>query len=124
MPLQEDARALDVLRGVDAGALERCNDTAARFRLVLQVLDSLLAPLEFQGFIEVQVALLDALEDAVLLGVLARVDQGRAGEAAGRRNGQNERSKKKVLITILLCVAVADVTTLCRHLTSEHAQDA
>src|SRR4249920_868476 len=29
-----------------------------------------------------------------------------------------------VLITILLCVAVADVTTLCRHLTSEHAQDA
>src|SRR4030095_6802389 len=29
-----------------------------------------------------------------------------------------------LLITILLCVAVADVTTLCRHLTSEHAQDA
>src|SRR3954466_450700 len=93
MLLQEDARALDVLRGVDAGALERCNDTAARFRLVLQVLDSLLALLEFQGCIEVQFALLDAVEDAVLLGVLARVDQGRAGEAAGRCNGQNERSK-------------------------------
>jgi hypothetical protein len=24
MPVQEDARALDILRGVDAGALERC----------------------------------------------------------------------------------------------------
>src|SRR3954454_15795584 len=92
MLLQEDARALDILRGVDAGAFQRCNETV-RLGLVLQVLDSLLALLEFQGFIEVQVALLDALEDAVLLGVLARVNQGRAGEAAGRCNGQNERSK-------------------------------
>ena len=73
MPLQEDARALDVLRGVDAGALERCNDTAARLSPGSSgSWISLLAPLEFQGFIEVQVALLDALEDAVLLGVLAR----------------------------------------------------
>src|SRR2546423_9946367 len=86
MLLQEDARALDILRGVDAGALERCNDTAARFRLVLQVLDSLLAPLEFQSLMEAQVAILDTLENAVLLGVLARVDQRRAGEAGGRRN--------------------------------------
>src|SRR3954467_5652780 len=95
MLLQEDARALDVLRGVDAGALERCNDTAARFRLVLQVLDSLLALLDLCGFIEVQLALLDALEDAVLLGVLARVGRGRAGEAAGRGNGRREHSKKE-----------------------------
>jgi hypothetical protein len=35
MPLQEDARALDILRGVDAGALERCDDTV-RLGLVLQ----------------------------------------------------------------------------------------
>jgi hypothetical protein len=90
MPLQEDARALDILRGVDAGALERCNDTAARFRLVLHVLNSLLAPLEFQGFVEGQVALLNAPEDAVLLGVLARVDQGCRGKAGGRRNGQKQ----------------------------------
>jgi hypothetical protein len=27
MPLQEDAPALDILRGVDAGAFERCDDT-------------------------------------------------------------------------------------------------
>jgi hypothetical protein len=42
MPLQEDARALDILRGVDAGALERCDDTV-RLGLVLQGLHVSLA---------------------------------------------------------------------------------
>src|SRR4051812_2179309 len=37
---------------------------------------------------------------------------------------RTSEARIKVLITILLCVAFADVTTLCRHLTSEHAQDA
>ena len=70
MPLQEDARALDILRGVDAGALQRCNDTV-RLGLVLQVLHPRLALLQLLPFIERQVALLDVLEDAVLLVVLA-----------------------------------------------------
>src|SRR5438445_12608463 len=92
MLLQEDAPALDILRGVDAGALERCDDTV-RLGLVLQVLHARLALQQLLGFGEVQVATLDALEDAVLLGVLARVDQGRAGEAGGRCNSQKQRSK-------------------------------
>jgi hypothetical protein len=37
---------------------------------------------------------------------------------------RSSEARTIVLITILLCGAVADVTTLCRHLTSEHAQDA
>src|SRR6266496_2542497 len=96
MLLQEDARALDILRGVDAGALERCDDTV-RLGLVLQVLHARLALQQLLGFIEVELARLDALEDAVLLGVLARVDPGRAGEAGGRCNGQKQRSKNNGL---------------------------
>src|SRR4029079_11374792 len=92
MLLQEDARALDILRGVNAGAFQRCDDTV-RLGPVLQVLHAGLALQQLLAFGEVQVALLDALEDAVLLGVLARVDQWSSSETAGRRNSQNERSK-------------------------------
>jgi hypothetical protein len=49
--------------------LERCDDTV-RFGLVLEVLHARLALL--LGFVEVEATRLDVLEDAVLLGVLAR----------------------------------------------------
>ena len=69
MLLQEDAPALDILRRMNGGALERCDDTV-RLGLVLQVLHPRLALQQLLGFGEVQVAALDTLEDAVLLGVL------------------------------------------------------
>ena len=73
MPLQEDARALDVLRGADAGAFER-RDDAVGLDLVFKVLHAGLTLQQLLTFIERQVALLNALEDAVLLGVLARIE--------------------------------------------------
>ena len=121
MPLQEDAPALDILRGVDAGALERCDDTV-RLGLVLQILHAGLTLQQLLGFVEVQIALLHALEDAVLLGVLACVDQGCPSEAGGRCNSQKQRSKNNGPHHNSPLLSRA-ATTPCRHSTREHAQD-
>ena len=106
MLLQEDAPALDILRGVDAGALERCDDTV-RLGLVLQVLHARLALQQLLGFGEVQVATLDALEDAVLLGFWRALIKGVPAKLVADVTARTSEARIKVLITILLCVAVA-----------------
>ena len=123
MLLQEDARALDILRDMDADALERCDDTV-RLGLVLQVPHARLALQQLLCFVEVEFTRLDALEDAVLLGVLARVDQGRAGEAGGRCNSQKQRSKNNGPhhnSPLRCCRGLR--RRPCRRSTCEHAQD-
>ncbi|MBA7687867.1 hypothetical protein ES703_96341 [subsurface metagenome] len=91
--LDEDARALNALRGMDARPFER-RDDAVGLGLVFQVLHMVLALDELRGLGGGQTARHHAVVDAVRLGVLARVDPRRAGEARCRGDGKNERSEK------------------------------
>ena len=96
MLLDEDARALNRLRGVDARTFER-RDEAVGLGLVFQVLHMGLAVRQLLAFVEADAAPHDAVVDAVLLGVLARVNLGRPDEAGRGCYDQNQRSKNNGL---------------------------
>src|SRR5262249_22624991 len=91
--LDEDARALNVLRGVDAQPLERSDDGVS-LGLVFQVLHVGLALYQLHRFRRGQTTGRHAVGDAMRLRVLARIDPGRAGEAGCRGDGKYQRSKK------------------------------
>jgi len=96
MLLEEDPRALDVLRGVNARAFER-RDEAVGLGLVFQVLHMGLTLRQLLAFGEADASRIDAVVDAMRLGVLARIDQGRAGETGSAGNGESQRSRNNGL---------------------------
>src|SRR5262249_41179027 len=81
--LDEDARALNGLRGVDACTFTK-RDDAVGLGLVFQVLHVSLALGELDGLGQGQLARHRTVDDALLLGVLARIDPRGAGEAGCR----------------------------------------
>ena len=91
--LDEDARALNGLRGVDARPFTK-RDNAVGLGLVFQVLHVCLALDELRCLGWGQLTRPYTVGDALRLRVLARIDPRRAGEAGCRGDGKNSAKRE------------------------------